>query len=118
MKETAIIEGKYSHPEGLTYQVFGLAGKVEKQPENSASMGVALGVAGYEQTHEVKGDQIQVFKSDQGYTFIPLGQFDCPDEIVWYMQLENGERYKAGQLWWRPPENFQEYFTLATSIAD
>lgn len=113
MKETSFVEGsKYAHQEGLTYFMFGLASRIEKRIENAQVIGLALGVAGYEETGEVKGDPIAVYKTDNGYNFMPVGQFDCPEQAVVYMQLEDGEKYRASQLWWRPVENFQEHFNL------
>lgn len=113
MKETQLVEGsKYAHKEGLNYLMFGVANKIEKRIEKAQVIGLALGAAGYEETGEVKGDPIAVYKTEQGYIFIPVREFDCPEQIVVYMQLDDGEKYRASQLWWRPVEDFQQNFTL------
>ncbi len=121
MSENKIIPTKYLH-EGSTeqpYQVLGLfQGIID--PNNIAGqvqeLGIALGVAGYEETGKVSGEQIKLIQITEGQQqilgFIKLGQFEIPDVIVGYKQLKAGS-YPAGQLWWRPPENFQVHFSLS-----
>ena len=83
--------------------------------EHSSLIGTALSVAGYEETHEVSGNPIDVYRlSDEqnsGLMFIRQGNFEVPDEVVVYKQLEQGAMYPKDQLWWRPLENFSQHFT-------
>jgi hypothetical protein len=109
--------GEYRHVEGLRYQVLGIAHLAAPSllNENSATIGTALSVAGYEETHTVSGHQIVVseFKNEQGSSlaYVKQDDSDVPDQVVVYRQLEDGESYPEGQLWWRPIENFVQHFT-------
>ncbi len=109
------IEGKYRHTEGLTYSVWGLAQLLtpDISRDNYSSAGKALSVAGYEETHIVKGDALEVLrdKVDSTLVVIKEGDFECPPQVVVYEQLEKGQQYPQGQLWWRPIDNFLQYFT-------
>jgi len=118
MKEKVeIMVGQYRHESGHPYFVYGLA-KLREGSEIGQDevirIGVALSVAGYEETGEVKGEEIEVYKTDTEkpeLLFIRLGDFETPNNVVVYEQLEKGQ-YPAGQLWWRPEDNFQEHFQL------
>jgi hypothetical protein len=107
--------GKYRHAEGLLYSVLGLA-KVSMTPIAStrySPLGTALSVAGYEETHEVSGHPLEVFRLKTNKNVVACvsdGTFVCPDEVVVYRQLEKGAAYPLGQLWWRPIENFTKHF--------
>lgn len=126
MKETQIIKGEYRHIEGHRYSVLGIAQRIDDLTSianrRPTEIGTALSVAGYEETEEVSGNQIQVFRvivagegNDSELVFTKLGQFETPDKVVVYIQLEK-EKYPAGQLWWRPIENFQRYFSLVKEL--
>lgn len=119
MEETPkIIPGEYSHPEGLTYRVLGLANLIDNH-EGLTEVGIALGVAGYEETGQVSGEKIAVYSkidvekdSQVKMVYIKIDNFDAPNQVVVYKQLGKGKLYPAGQLWFRPIDNFLQHFTL------
>ena len=112
MVETQEISiGEYLHSEGLKYNVLGLA-RWRKKVQNSVEIiGIALAVAGYEETHEVTGEPIQVYRGkDDRLFFVKVGNFKTPQKVVVYRQMEKGALYPEGQLWWRPRKNFLKHF--------
>lgn len=112
-----IQEGKYHHIEGLTYLVVGIA-RITPPMGFTAKpqyLNTALSVEGYEDTHQVTGYPIQVYKVSQdksnSLVYVKTGNFSSPDCVAVYEQLEEGKQYHKGQWWWRSVDNFKKYFT-------
>jgi len=62
----------------------------------------------------VTGYPIQVYKvcdEKPSLAFVKQDEFDAPNNVVVYEQLDQGAMYPKGQLWWRPLDNFIQHFT-------
>ncbi len=126
MSERILYSGEYQHEAGPNYSVLGLASAGGANAlKDHTFVGDALSVAGYEETHEVTGYPIAVYRVQiegvEGLIYVksdghvPEG-VDLPDQVVVYEQLTQGA-YPIGQLWWRPEENFNQHFTpLETQV--
>ncbi|HLD25004.1 MAG TPA: hypothetical protein VJB96_03760 [Patescibacteria group bacterium] len=102
-----VINRKYLHKNNTEqpYLALGFASRINSLDEQAGQVtdiGVALGVAGYEETGQVSGEQIRVVQVEQDgkpqLYYIMLGEFEIPDVVVTYKQLKSGS-YPSGQLW-------------------
>ncbi len=116
-----IHEGKYTHVEGLTYSVIGIARLTTPTGFRGKPtfLKTALSVEGYEDTHQVTGYGIQIYRvaedKDSSLVYVRTGNFESPDIVVVYEQLDKGAKYDIGQWWWRSIDNFKQYFTPVIS---